>query len=251
MKYIGTISGLFVAVILCCVPAFSDTLLLKTGKSVEGKIIEETDAYVILDYSGISLKYWKEEIQEITKSQPPTGDASQPEQVSTPQDPSPQPTSQSRPKSTGQQTITIAIKEDPKQEIIVFVKELETLRDGIKDALVEAKEQFAVQMSSDGQITEANRKFLREAEKDGRNKLEQMKRIAVPAQCRDLRDYALRVTEAEIDRFSSSLSSLSTYKDLIKYWEEHPKRKTEELKKKYNLEREKISSKYNIEIPIL
>ena len=45
--------------------AFADTVYLKNGKSVSGKIIERTDQYIKLDFDGTSLTYWTDEIETI------------------------------------------------------------------------------------------------------------------------------------------------------------------------------------------
>ena len=45
--------------------AFADTVYLKNGKSVSGKIIEKTDDYIKLDFDGTSLTYWADEIETI------------------------------------------------------------------------------------------------------------------------------------------------------------------------------------------
>ncbi len=45
--------------------AFADTVYLKNGKSVSGKVIERTDDYIKLDFDGTSLTYWADEIETI------------------------------------------------------------------------------------------------------------------------------------------------------------------------------------------
>lgn len=48
--------------------AFADTVYLKSGKEVKGKIIEESDKYVRMDLGeGVILRYYKEEIERIEK----------------------------------------------------------------------------------------------------------------------------------------------------------------------------------------
>jgi hypothetical protein len=46
-------------------PAFSETIFLKSGQKVEGKIIEKNDDYVKLDFFGVQLTYYKDEIASI------------------------------------------------------------------------------------------------------------------------------------------------------------------------------------------
>jgi hypothetical protein len=44
---------------------FSETVLLKSGQKVEGKIIEKTDKYVKLDFFGAELVYYNDEVASI------------------------------------------------------------------------------------------------------------------------------------------------------------------------------------------
>lgn len=44
---------------------FAETIIFKSGKRIEGKIIEKTDEYVKLDVEGISLTFWLTEIERI------------------------------------------------------------------------------------------------------------------------------------------------------------------------------------------
>jgi len=46
---------------------FSETILLKSGQKVEGKIIEKTDKYVKLDFFGVDLVYYNDEVASITQ----------------------------------------------------------------------------------------------------------------------------------------------------------------------------------------
>lgn len=42
---------------------FAETLKLKNGRTVEGKIIEKTDEYVLFEVSGVAIKYYADEIE--------------------------------------------------------------------------------------------------------------------------------------------------------------------------------------------
>ena len=50
---------------LFSISTFAETIILKSGKVVTGKIIEETDAYIKIDISGIPITYYSDEIQSI------------------------------------------------------------------------------------------------------------------------------------------------------------------------------------------
>ena len=44
---------------------FAETIILKSGKTVEGKIIERTDKYIKIDFYGVPLTYWLDDIDHI------------------------------------------------------------------------------------------------------------------------------------------------------------------------------------------
>jgi len=45
--------------------AFAETIALKSGKSVEGKLIEKTDKYIKIDFMGVPLTYFLDEVESI------------------------------------------------------------------------------------------------------------------------------------------------------------------------------------------
>lgn len=54
-----------VPLILIANPVFAETLLLKSGKTVEGKIIEKNDKCVKVDISGLPVTYYLDQIESI------------------------------------------------------------------------------------------------------------------------------------------------------------------------------------------
>ncbi|TRZ49445.1 hypothetical protein D4Q80_02050, partial [bacterium] len=55
---------MLVFIICSCFPVFAiaEVIVLKSGKTVEGKIIEQTDKYVKIDFNGVPLTYFFEDI---------------------------------------------------------------------------------------------------------------------------------------------------------------------------------------------
>jgi len=53
-------TGLFLAI-----PAFAETIILKSGKRVDGKILHRTNEYIKVDVYGVSLTYYLDEIESI------------------------------------------------------------------------------------------------------------------------------------------------------------------------------------------
>ena len=50
---------------LACFNSFSDTIILKNGKRVEGIVKERTPDFIIIDFYGVPLKYYTDDIKEI------------------------------------------------------------------------------------------------------------------------------------------------------------------------------------------
>lgn len=59
-----------IAFLLLCsaVTATAQTVVvtLKSGKRFEGKLIEKTDSYVLLETEGVNVTFWKEEVENIS-----------------------------------------------------------------------------------------------------------------------------------------------------------------------------------------
>jgi tetratricopeptide (TPR) repeat protein len=60
-------SIILIAVVFLCFPikTFAETIILKSGKSVEGKLIEKTDKYIKIDFLGVPLTYFFDEVESI------------------------------------------------------------------------------------------------------------------------------------------------------------------------------------------
>jgi tetratricopeptide (TPR) repeat protein len=54
-------------VLILCFPVFifAETILLKSGKSVEGKLLEKADKYIKIDFQGVPLAYFFDDIESI------------------------------------------------------------------------------------------------------------------------------------------------------------------------------------------
>jgi len=52
---------------------FAETIVLKSGKTVEGKILEKTDRYVKIDFEGIPITYFMDQIDKIEGDNPLAG----------------------------------------------------------------------------------------------------------------------------------------------------------------------------------
>jgi hypothetical protein len=67
----GKISILPICAIFCCSClglVYGQTVVLKSGQRVEGNIIEQSDKYVKLDFQGVALTFYNDEISTIEES---------------------------------------------------------------------------------------------------------------------------------------------------------------------------------------
>ena len=73
MKKKSLIGGAIVLLTLCVVNSLSaETITFKFGKTVEGKIIEKTDKYIKIDFYGVPLTYFLDDIESINGQVPVT-----------------------------------------------------------------------------------------------------------------------------------------------------------------------------------
>lgn len=50
------------------VSIFAETIVLKTGKTVEGKIVEKTNEYIKVDFQGVPVTYFIDEIESVDET---------------------------------------------------------------------------------------------------------------------------------------------------------------------------------------
>jgi len=62
---------LMIAILSISSFTFAETIVLKSGKTVEGKIIEKTDKYIKIDIHGVPLTYYSDEIESINGEEMP------------------------------------------------------------------------------------------------------------------------------------------------------------------------------------
>ena len=61
---------LFIAILSIPFSLFAETIVLKSGKQIEGKILEKTDEYVRIDFMGVALSYFYDQIETIDGVKP-------------------------------------------------------------------------------------------------------------------------------------------------------------------------------------
>ncbi|MFA5271475.1 MAG: transglutaminase domain-containing protein [Candidatus Omnitrophota bacterium] len=75
LKIILNVTGLL-SIFLLINPAFAEAIQLKSGKIVEGKIIEKTKEYIKLDVEGVTLTYYSDQIAKDNLEDPSSQNSS-------------------------------------------------------------------------------------------------------------------------------------------------------------------------------
>ncbi|MDP2924330.1 MAG: hypothetical protein Q8O30_11550 [Candidatus Omnitrophota bacterium] len=57
--------GLIIFLLFGVFSSFADTIILKNGRTVEGLIIEKAESYIKVNFEGVELKFYNDEIKEI------------------------------------------------------------------------------------------------------------------------------------------------------------------------------------------
>lgn len=212
--------------------AFPDSIILKSGETIEGKIIEETNSYVKIDYVGVSLTYWKDDIKEIEKSNE-LGSSKEPPVQAEPEN----------------EIVTIKIKNkivSSGKDTREFIGKLDFSWQNIQKIISNAQTQIS--NITETNLTNEHRNILQTAIADIKNEITKIKALKAPSGCEELQKFAIASGDTQTKQFSDGLAGISTVEGLSKYWQDY----TLELGKveeKYNKERQKVLDKIDPAAP--
>ena len=54
-----------IGIIFVVYPVYAETIVFKSGAAIEGKLLEKTDKYIKIDFQGVPLTYFFDEIESI------------------------------------------------------------------------------------------------------------------------------------------------------------------------------------------
>jgi hypothetical protein len=154
------IGFLLILSVRLCGDVFSEIIVLKSGKTIEGKIIEETGQYVKIDYSGITLTYWKTDIERIDKVNPAL------------------------------QPVEIKLKSKEKRSPAEFLNELDVLEGAVENIV----RSTANKMFASKKEKLDNRHIVSGAIDDIKNKTAEIESLNAPDYgCRELQKFAAKI----------------------------------------------------------
>ncbi|MFA5272263.1 MAG: hypothetical protein WC412_08040 [Candidatus Omnitrophota bacterium] len=185
-----------------CGSVFSETLILKSGQTVEGKIIEETDKYVKIDFMGTFLTYSKIDIKDIDKSK--------------------------------ETPVKIKIKPASinAKELLAKIELLEKDMGGI----ISKGYGEAMQVQG-GKSASGYREAFQATAASIRSKVNEIKRLNVTPDCEKLKQLFVEVYDAQADQLVRSIDDSSTAEE-----SEIRKKQFNKKKEQYSKEKDRIKS---------
>lgn len=203
--------------------SFAETIVLKSGKTIEGKIINKTDEYIEVDFMGVKLKYFNDQIAQIkeTKSATTSSLPAEPDLISI------------KIKGTSGST------ENPKkiEETTEFIIQL----DGINNKMDSVtSERIGLVLDPRWQKMTANqRESMNNVIKAMKEKIAEVEKLKPPSSCKMLREILLKKGKARIKGVEEILQNSPPLKEIERILDRQ-NREVSEISKKYNEEKQRI-----------
>ncbi len=209
--------------------SFAETIALKSGKTIEGKIVNRTNEYTEVEFLGVKLKYFNDQIESIKETKTPNGS---PAQVKEPE------------------LISIKIKgsnTDTVKELGVadFVSRLDSIN-GTLDSMIGEGINKVID-SKVGKITDEQRKSIENVISAAKGKVAEVEKLKTPPSCKTLKEFFLQKSKARInilnELLDSSLSMEEMSKKLIIQNNE-----ILGISRKYDEERQRITKEHEVKL---
>lgn len=205
-KIILTLVTSFIMVFCFSFSSFSAIITLKSGQTVKGTIVEETDKYVKIIFMGIPLTYWRENIASIDR-----------------------------------QTVEIKIKVDNAQAVPDFLKALVPLEDKIEKTV----RGMASKMMDITKERLENRDILQKSVKDIESAIAEIEKLNVQdSACNELKRISVKIGNGAVRQLRSGTRNFSSTDERKNYWQSYIQ-ELDAQNKEYNNKREAIMDKLN------
>ncbi len=183
-------------------PVFSEIIVLKSGQTVQGKIIEEKEKYVKLELGGIPLTYYREDIERI--------------------DPDPV----NKPVEIKIKAVTIS-KEEFLTKIGVSGEKIMTIK---QKAFADA------QKVKGGKSNPEYSHIIHEGVADIRGEIKEINRLSVPNNCQKLKELFVENYDSHVEQLLDDING-----SLTKEERENHVKKWGQTQEKYAKERDRVS----------
>ena len=200
--------------------SFAETIVLKSGKTIEGKIVNRTNEYTEVDFMDVKLKYFNDQIEQIKETKSAT-------ETTTPQEPV---------------LISIKIKNKSanipkKEDADDFISKLESINTKI-DSIVSERMSKVFDAKAE-KITDQQYESIKNVINLTKEKIAEVEKMKTPPSCKLLKEIFLQKCKARINGLDQLLAGPLPPGEVSKIFEKQ-NREISEISKKYTEERQRI-----------
>lgn len=209
--------------------SFAETIVLKSGKTIEGKIVNRTNEYTEIDFMGVKLKYFNDQITQIkqAKSAIASSAAEEPDLISI--------KIKGSSVSTGNPQKT--------EETAEFITKLDSINNKMDSV---TSERMGMVLDPRWQkMTAEQRQSMNNIIKAVKEKIAEVEKLKPPSSCKLLKEILLEKGKARIKGVEEILQNSPPLKESEKILERQ-NREVSELSKKYDEEKQRILKKSGI-----
>lgn len=212
--------------------SFAETIVLKSGKIVEGKIVNKTNEYTEVDFMGVKIKYFNDQIAEIKNNEPAA-------------------VSSSAASNSETGLISIKIKgseadsSKKAENITECIKRLDSANSKM-DSLVAQRMTQAIDVNSP-KMTDQQYSSLQNIIGELKVRADEVEKMQPPQACKTLKDIFLKKCRARISGVEELLAGRLPPGEVTRMVEKQNK-EAEEISKKYNEERQRIIKANDIKL---
>jgi len=203
--------------------SFAETIVLKSGKTIEGKIINRTNEYTEVDFMGVKLKYFNDQIEQIKETKSAAD------------------TNAGAPEAPG--LISIKIKssstDNPKKEggVEDFIRTLDNINAKIDSIISEGMNKILNKKQE--KITEEQLQSLRNIVSATKENIAEVEKLKEPPSCKLLKDTFLQKCKIRINSLEELLKNAPPPNEIAKNLKKQ-NMEISEISKKYTEERQRI-----------
>ncbi|MCK9573206.1 MAG: hypothetical protein M0R20_02235 [Candidatus Omnitrophica bacterium] len=210
--------------------SLAETIVLKSGKTVEGKITNRTNEYTEVDFMGVKLKYFNDQIEKINETKTATNST----------DPAQE-----------KELISIKIKgsgadsSNKVDDIVDFIKRLDGINNKI-DSIVNERMSKALDPKA-VKMTDQQYESIKSVISATKERITEVEKMKTPTSCKLLKEIFLKKCKARISGLDELLEKSLPPGEATKIVERQNK-EISEISKKYSLEQQRIIKEYGVKL---
>jgi len=150
--------------------AFADTITIKSGKTIEGKIVERTDEYIKIDFHGVPIIYYLDEIESID------GEIRAP-----------------------YSTESSSESNNERQRVLEFINKLDSIQDDSRQRMKDSNTTKLFNKAMNKEEYEKAKKITLDQINIIKQGIKQIEELSTPESCRKLKELAIKFEELAIE----------------------------------------------------